>query len=185
MKLGDRSLQCHFLGLGSNVRPRENLPRIVEALLNLGSKLALSRVIETEPVGLPSRNRFLNAVAALWTDLSAERLKEACVALEIGLGRDRSDPQRKFRDRPADIDILFSLDPLNPGVPWSLLPREDYVRLPLFELFWHLQLVQFERAPNLPPGVPLRVAGTLLGQTPTTVYRDDRTGDVVVVQKGL
>jgi len=177
-----RNLSCHFLGIGSNLRPRENFPRIVDALLRLGPRLALSRVIETEPVGFPSENQFLNGVAALWTNLSPEQLKKACVAIEEKLGRDRTDPRRKFRDRPADIDILFSLAPSNPSVPWSSLPKESYVRLPLLELLSHLRLVSAEVVPELPPGVPLRVGGILLGEAPATIHRDDRTGDVVVVE---
>ncbi len=177
-----RNLSCHFLGIGSNLRPNESFPKIVDELLRLGPRLAVSRVIETEPVGLPSENQFLNGAAALWADLSPEQLKKACVAIEEKLGRDRTDPRRKFRDRPADIDILFSLDPSNPSVPWASLPKQSYIRLPLLELLFHLGLVPAEVVPELPPGVPLRVGGILLGEAPTTIHRDDRTGDVVVVE---
>ena len=173
---------CYLLGLGSNVRPRQNFPLIVLELLDLGQKLALSRVIETEPVGFSSRNRFLNAAAALWTQLGPAELKRRCVAIEEKLGRDRTDPRRKLRDRPADIDVLLTVETDAPHVPADKLPREDYLRLPLLELLEYLGFSTPEATPGLPAGVPLRIGEVSFGQTPATIYRDCRTGEVVVVQ---
>ena len=173
---------CYLLGLGSNVKPRQNFPLIVLELLELGQKLALSRVIETEPVGIRSRNRFLNAAAALWTQLPPPELKRRCVAIEEKLGRDRTDPLRKFRDRPADIDILFTVETGTPHVPADKLPPEDYLRLPLLELLEYLGISTPEATPGLAAGVTLHIREVSFGQTPATIYRDRRTGEVVVVQ---
>ena len=59
-----------YLSLGTNLgNKRENLTRAIEELsLALGSCIAQSSFMKTEPWGFESENRFLNCVVAFTTD---------------------------------------------------------------------------------------------------------------------
>lgn len=92
--------------LGSNIRPEYHVSRAKSYLTGVGSKISYSRVITTEPVAMPSDQLFLNALFVIETHLDASKLKQAYNAIEISLGRDRSDPLCKIKDRPIDLDIL-------------------------------------------------------------------------------
>ncbi len=94
-----------FIGLGANLGDR--LGNIRWALGRLaahpGMELAtVSPAYETEPVGFDSPHLFVNAVAALETELAPGELMEILMGLERELGRERS----KGMDRPLDLDIL-------------------------------------------------------------------------------
>lgn len=92
--------------LGSNIRPEYHVSRAKSYLTGVGSNIRYSRVITTEPVAMPSDQLFLNALLVLETHLDANKLKQAFNAIEVSLGRDRSDPLCKIKDRPIDLDIL-------------------------------------------------------------------------------
>ena len=63
-----------------------------------------------------TKRDFLNALFIIQTSMSAEQLKQEFNRIEEALGRDRSDPQRSFKDRTIDIDILGKVSD-NPKVP--------------------------------------------------------------------
>jgi len=96
-----------LLGLGSNVGDREGqIRRAVEALGQL-PKTALikkSSSLETEPFGVKTQGRFLNAAALLETSLSPEELLAACQQIERVLGR---QPRERWGPREIDLDILL------------------------------------------------------------------------------
>jgi 2-amino-4-hydroxy-6-hydroxymethyldihydropteridine diphosphokinase len=163
----------YFVGLGSNIEPRSNIPLMLRALLQLSPTVHVSRVVETVPVGMDGAP-FLNAAAALTVDLSPAELKAHFNAVEAALGRNRADPASKTRSRTADLDILFALEPGAMGVPSALLPSEPYVRPTLLELLDALGVPARETAPALGPGVALSLDGLAFGATPRTFTR---TGD--------
>lgn len=90
-----------YVGLGSNLGDRESL--ITKALAALQPR-RVSRVLETEPWGLREQPRFLNAVAELQTDLSAEALLGRLRDLEDRLGRVRT---QRWGPRTMDLDLLL------------------------------------------------------------------------------
>jgi len=94
------------LGLGSNLGDRE--AAIKGALARLaarGFRQSLqSSLYLTEPVGGPPQDHFLNAVAAGETELSPEALLDACLAVELALGRERRE-----RTGPRTIDVALLL----------------------------------------------------------------------------
>lgn len=97
-----------FIGLGSNVGDRESL--LAEALRRLdalsnGGVRAVSSLYETSPVGLSAQPDFLNLVAKLDTALPPYALLDACLRIELDLGRVRSDT--RFGPRTVDLDILW------------------------------------------------------------------------------
>ena len=92
-----------YIALGSNLGDREGFLRQALARLNDMPGLALtcvSSAYETEPVGMPGAPRFLNAVAALQSEVEPEALLDACLRVEAGLGRVRGKALGLAHDRP-------------------------------------------------------------------------------------
>lgn len=143
-----------YLSLGSNQGDRRlNLEHAV-SMLNIELKKpykAISSLIETEPWGFESEDKFLNAVVLYELDLpkgynpEAEGLMilEICKDIERKLGR-TGEPQydekgeRIYSDRPIDIDILLfgdnEIDCPELTVPHKLMHERDFVMIPLNEL---------------------------------------------------
>jgi 2-amino-4-hydroxy-6-hydroxymethyldihydropteridine diphosphokinase len=92
------------VGLGSNLGDRRaTLARAALSLETVGQVVARSALYETEPVG-PPQPRYLNAAVLLRTELAAERLLEALLAVEAKLGRVRRE---RWGPRVLDLDILW------------------------------------------------------------------------------
>lgn len=154
----------YFVGLGSNIEPRRNVPLMLRALLSISPAVHIGRVVQTDPVGVVGAP-FLNAAAAISTSLTPQELKAFFNSTEARLGRDRSDPGSKLRSRTADLDIILALAPGAAGVAPELLPREPYVLPLLLELLDALGVAAPE-PPALPPGVPLSLDGLPFGEAP-------------------
>lgn len=139
----------YAIGLGSNRRHgRYGSPaRVIEAALILLDPLAISRIIQTEPVG-PSSRRFANAAALIETQLAPPDLLARLKRIERDFGRRRG---RRWGARVLDLDILlwsggrwssralaiphprltnrrFALDPLAEIAPGTPIPRRGTVR---------------------------------------------------------
>lgn len=129
-----------YLGLGTNTgNKNENLARAIELLsLALGSPVALSSIIESEPWGFESENRFLNCVAAFDTTLNPTLLLDTTEEIERTLGRTRKSLNGQYSDRIIDIDILFYgneiIESERLTIPHPLLHKRDFVLLPLQEI---------------------------------------------------
>ena len=98
-----------FLSLGSNLGDRVERLGAARATLIAREDMrltAISPVIETDPVDVTDQPRFLNQVLAIDTRLASRGLLEACLAVERGLGRDRSAGPRRG-PRTIDVDILL------------------------------------------------------------------------------
>ena len=164
----------YLLGIGSNVAPEHNVPAVLRALLALSPQLYVSRVVQTSPEGMQSTHDFLNLVVLVATELSAAELKAATNRIEERLGRDREAPDRKIRDRPADIDLLTPISTARK----STLPiiKENYLRPLAEELLDYLQ----QRPLRAPSGIvtPIRLDELQLGETPTAIYCDGKTGQI-------
>ncbi len=129
-----------FVALGSNLGDRErNLRRAVDELARTpGVELvAVSALIDTEPVGYLDQPRFLNGVAALETTLPARALLELLLDVERRFGRSR-DGVPAQGPRTLDLDLLlYGTDELDePGlhVPHPRLHERAFVLEPLAEL---------------------------------------------------
>lgn len=117
-------MQKYLCSLGSNIEPEIHFPKAQVALKALSADIRFSRNIPTSPVDMDTNNDFLNALFIIRTPMSANELKQEFNAIEEAMGRDRSDPQRSFKDRTIDIDILGRLEekPQVPEYLTSLLP---------------------------------------------------------------
>ncbi|MEN0003215.1 MAG: 2-amino-4-hydroxy-6-hydroxymethyldihydropteridine diphosphokinase [Bacteroidota bacterium] len=160
----------YFVSLGSNIRPTYHVPQMLEHLLAISPQLDISTIGKTTPAGmLSTEHYFLNLAVRIQTAHSPEALKKVFNAIEVKLGRDRSDPLSKKKDRPADLDILFQLQAGQQEVPLALMPPEPYVRPFVLELMDYLDM----NSPILPT-VPIdRVAlpfhDRQLGKHPQTI----------------
>ncbi len=165
-------MPAYFLSIGSNIEAHRNVPRILLALLALSPRLDVSRIVETRPTNMTTTRHFLNLALRLTTDLDAASLKEQLNQIESSLGRDRSHPDSKRKDRPADLDILFALPDGAQTVNPQWIPAEPYIRPMLVELIAAVGLACAIPPMPLPPGVEMEVLGQRLGAKPTTLLKE-------------
>ena len=143
-----------YLSLGSNQGDREHNIEIALSLLNIELKTpykAISSLLETEPWGFESEQKFLNAAVHYELQLKegynpeAEALMilEICKDIERRLGRKEGVEydeagERVYHNRPIDIDILLfgdhKIDCPELTVPHKLMYERDFVMIPLKEI---------------------------------------------------
>ena len=97
---------------------------------------AVSGFRETDPVGVVDQPRFVNAAAAVETELPPRELLERLLGVERRLGRVRDGT--RWSPRFVDLDLLLYGDAIvdEPGlaVPHPLLHERRFVLEPLAEL---------------------------------------------------
>jgi 2-amino-4-hydroxy-6-hydroxymethyldihydropteridine diphosphokinase len=127
------------LGLGSNLGDR--LGRIEAAVRALGERMrviAVSRLVETEPVGGVPQGRFLNAAVVVETDLGPRELLATAQALEREAGREPPGDRTRWGPRTLDVDILLYEDrqvtEADLVVPHPRLAARRFVLEPLAEI---------------------------------------------------
>lgn len=124
-----------YIGLGCNLGDCRK--KLLQAWARLGAArgvklLDLSNPYRSEPVGMESKNWFINAVGSVQTSLEPEELLVEMQAVEAGLGRKRS-LQGQPEDRTVDLDLLYWDDRLSHD-PKVLLPHPEIANR-LFVLF--------------------------------------------------
>ncbi|MEL6719144.1 MAG: 2-amino-4-hydroxy-6-hydroxymethyldihydropteridine diphosphokinase [Bacteroidota bacterium] len=158
----------YFIGLGSNLEPEQNMLNMVEALFTISERVDISEIIRTDPVGLKSENYFLNTVVRIETIDDQTELKNKLNIIEGNLGRDRSNPSRKYKDRTADLDILFSLQLEETYVDKTLFDKEGtYTVNPLLTLIKYLNYKANETlVKDHFSRIQLNYNGITIGKTP-------------------
>ena len=107
--------------LGSNIRPKYNLPLAVARLRRDLTILQVSSVWESAPVGGEGTN-YLNAAGLAVSRRSVSVLKQRLLLpLEAHLGRKRSAD--KNSPRPIDLDIIFFVNQLLDPTLWDYAYR--------------------------------------------------------------
>lgn len=144
-----------YLSLGSNMGDRAANIENAISLLNIELKTpynAVSSLLETEPWGFESEQKFLNAAVHYQLQLKegynpeAEALMilEICKDIERRLGRKEGleyneAGERIYHNRPIDIDILLfgehRIDCPELTIPHKLMYERDFVMIPLKEIF--------------------------------------------------
>ena len=123
------------LSLGSNIDPERHLRAAADALRARFDDVAVSSAWRFPAVGYDGPD-FLNAAAAIRTDLTPQALNAWLHALEDAHGRDRSGP--RFSDRTLDIDIVLYDDLVAEGAGHLRIPRDElrhaFVLKPLAEI---------------------------------------------------
>lgn len=129
-----------LIGLGGNVGDvRGTLDRAVESFCD-GEAVRLvarSADYETPPWGVIDQPAFVNLCLRVATELSPHALLKRALAVEAGLGRDRSAGTR-WGPRPVDIDILayddVALDAPDLTLPHPRMKDRAFVLVPLAEI---------------------------------------------------
>ncbi|MBQ7414407.1 MAG: 2-amino-4-hydroxy-6-hydroxymethyldihydropteridine diphosphokinase [Prevotella sp.] len=136
-----------FLGLGSNLGDRaENIRKAVLLIQErVGEVVRQSSLIETEPWGFESSNKFLNAVILCETTKTPREVLKETQKIERELGRKKKttllshlSPLTSHSDRPIDIDILLyddlTVNEPDLKIPHPLMHERDFVMIPLNEI---------------------------------------------------
>ncbi len=134
----DRPEERAYLGLGGNIgRPAEAMSAALGAL-NRNTEVKVEQVsslYRTPPWGKEDQPDFLNAVAAVRTQLSPRALLDLCLDTERALKRERRE---RWGPRLIDIDILlfgtqnFAEDDLH--IPHPRMLDRAFVLVPLAEI---------------------------------------------------
>jgi 2-amino-4-hydroxy-6-hydroxymethyldihydropteridine diphosphokinase len=127
-----------YLGIGSNLGDRLGYLQLAVDRLAAATGVrvtAVSPVYETDPVGGPVQDDFLNAVVAVETDLAPSALLAECAAAESAAARVRDV---RWGPRTLDVDVLWidgytSTDP-DLTVPHPRLAERAFVLAPLHDL---------------------------------------------------
>ena len=141
----------YAVALGSNQGDRlDNLIAAVESLRSWTTVTAVSSLYETEPVGGPEQDPFLNAVVMIDTQMTPLQVLDRLKTIENDLGRVRSV---KWGPRTIDLDLVSSDGPEHHDerlhLPHSLAAQRGFVLMPLVDVW-----------PDAPvaPGIPAREA---------------------------
>lgn len=111
-----------LLSLGSNQEPERYLRAAAEALRQRFPGARFSPVYRTPAVGFDGPD-FLNAAAAIESDLDVYALNAWLHALEDAHGRRRDVP--RFSSRTLDVDIVYFDDLVIEGPGNLKLPRPE------------------------------------------------------------
>ena len=127
-----------YLGLGSNLGDRAaHLRAALAALTGLPGTTVwrVSALYESAPWGVTDQPAFLNAVAAVTTDLAPHDLLRSVKQIEQEAGR-RAGP--RWGPRPLDIDLLLyddqQVDSPDLVIPHPRLAARRFVLAPLADL---------------------------------------------------
>lgn len=139
----DQTRSNVYIALGSNLGDRR--ANIDSAIADLRASpeievVAVSSLIETEPVGPVGQGLYLNAAAALCTSFSPRGLLDLCLAIEVAHGRDRRT-QTRWGPRTLDIDLLLYeqliIDEPGLRIPHPHMAERRFVLEPLAEIAPH------------------------------------------------
>lgn len=139
------------VGLGSNLGDRAGqLTSAVRSLAAVVTRVRLSSLWETEPVGMRDQPHFLNAILIGHTDRPPRALLATFVELEARLGRGRRTPNGP---RTIDLDLIaydaMTLDEPGLVIPHPRAEKRRFVLAPLVEIA---------------PGLRLRAGGPTVGE---------------------
>ena len=127
-----------YLSLGANLGQRE--VSIIEAmrLLQASEKIqltAVSSLYETPPWGKLDQPAFINAAAAVKTELAPLELLQICQSIENQLGRQRHE---HWGARTIDVDMLYipgvTMDEEALKLPHPYMLQRSFVLVPLAEV---------------------------------------------------
>jgi 2-amino-4-hydroxy-6-hydroxymethyldihydropteridine diphosphokinase len=134
-------LHTVYLSLGSNMGNRKQFIKDAIGLIDerVGEVIRQSSLIETDPWGFTSPNRFLNACVACETPLSTREVLVTTQEIEKKMGRREKSNNGKYHDRIIDIDILLydNITIQEPGltIPHPRMKEREFVMKPLSEIY--------------------------------------------------
>ena len=130
----------YYLNIGSNMGDRrDNLYRAVVAIAAITGECAVSSIVESEPWGFESDNRFMNLGVSFDSDIEPQEMLDRIHDIERSLGSaSHRDADGGYIDRLVDIDIVaiddLVIDTPTLQVPHPHLPDRDFFLLPMTQL---------------------------------------------------
>ena len=118
---------------------RDNLYRAVVALAAQTLECAVSSIVESEPWGFESENRFMNLGVSFNSDIEPQEMLDRIHDIERSLGSaSHRDADGGYIDRLVDIDIVaiddLVIDTPTLQVPHPHLPERDFFLIPMQQL---------------------------------------------------
>ena len=148
-----------YVGLGSNLdQPAMQVRRALEALATLTRTrlIVQSALYGSKPWGMTEQPDFVNAVAALLTQLPAEQFFKTLQTLETQLGR--SPTRVQYGPRRIDLDLLVfgqeQIDSVELKVPHPGIVQRNFVLYPLLEVAPDLLIPGSARVAELASRLP-------------------------------
>lgn len=124
-----------YISIGSNIDKEAHIPCCLNTLRKLFSKLTISSIYESEPVGFVG-DTFHNLIVGFESDLSAKQVAALLRKIELEHGRSRQ--AQKFSSRTLDLDlILYGQDIIDEDglqIPRDEIERYAFVLEPLAEI---------------------------------------------------
>lgn len=134
-----------FLGLGSNLGDSRSLLR--RAVGQIAELVAVSPVYETDPVGGPDQEVYLNIVVELATKRDPYELLDLCHRLETDAERVR---EARWGPRTLDVDVIYidgvTIEDPALTVPHPRAHQRNFVMKPLLDLDPSLLLDRYDPA---------------------------------------
>lgn len=128
-----------LISIGSNIDPEIHLPLAAQKLKEIGSIIGFSTVYQNPAIGSTPQPDFLNAVAMIETDLTADAIRNTLRRIEVDLGRLRTED--KYAPRTIDLDLCLLGDQVLETSEFKL-PDPDILSLA------HLTVPMAELAPD-------------------------------------
>lgn len=134
-----------YIGLGSNLDdPVEQVKKGLHALQDMPetSCIMCSSLYRSEPLGPSGQPAYINAVAMLETELTADELLSHMQRIENRHGRVRNN--ERWGPRTLDLDLLLygeeEISSIDLTVPHPGLYEREFVLYPLYEVAPHLKI---------------------------------------------
>lgn len=147
-----------YVGLGSNLNgPAQQLDSAFDLLASIARTRLIGRssLYRSAPFGGIEQPDFVNAVAALLTQLTPADLLRELLRIESERGRERGDVQ--WGPRVLDLDLLVYsdriVDDTDLKVPHPGIAERNFVLLPLQEIAPDLAVPGLGRVATLPVNV--------------------------------
>ncbi len=126
-----------FIGIGSNIRPAENVRAAIQALARQTSLTGISMVYLTDALGRPEQQPYYNCVVEIETDVPPLEVKRRILrGIEDSLGRSRTAD--KYAARTIDLDLIvygdLTLDTEGITLPDPDILERPFLAVPLAEL---------------------------------------------------
>ena len=137
--IGKKHWRPAYVGLGSNLQgPTGQLESAMELLTTIGDTRLVSRssLYRSAPFGGIEQPDYINAAAAVLTELDARELLDELKKIEARRGRERGG--QRWGPRVIDLDLLVfanqTIDEPGLTVPHPGIAERNFVLLPLKEI---------------------------------------------------
>ncbi|MBI2997215.1 MAG: 2-amino-4-hydroxy-6-hydroxymethyldihydropteridine diphosphokinase [Deltaproteobacteria bacterium] len=127
-----------YIGIGSNLgSKKENYQEALARIAKITNTKIVkeSSLYDSEPLG-ESKERYVNGVIEIATDLKPDELLKKCKNIERAMGRKKV--RKRWGARIIDLDLLLynslKLDKRNLKIPHPEMHKRKFVLIPLSEI---------------------------------------------------